>query len=155
MGMFTIPLTTDDLCVNYACSTNADSTHNYETVLPNFKTKPPVNTTAQNYEVPMVKSATLPLAFTATDSGHCKTQPPHTTKFSQSVKVRGSTPEPVYMNAEKAVGGSKDVCAINPWALQHHLVNSHTPGGVGRGGVEEQVVESETSLVSASDPWAT
>ncbi|CAI8005907.1 hypothetical protein GBAR_LOCUS4474 [Geodia barretti] len=91
--------------------TPPDLTHNYETVLPNFK-KPPAKAAAlaQNYEIPLPKAATLPR-----DLSTCAGKDPITPimKFSQSVKVRGSTPEAVYMNVKETPTG-EDVCAMKP-----------------------------------------
>ena len=127
-------------------------THNYETVLPNFK-KPPAKAAApaQNYEIPLPKAATLPRDL-STCAG--KDLIPPIMKFSQSVKVRGSTPEAVYMNVKETPTG-EDVCAMNPWNHHKQWDRGFIQSQGGNGTMpDHQVAEIEMGPISPGDPWA-
>lgn len=116
--------------------------HSYETVLPNFSKRPPaVKAPAQQYEIPLTKAATMPRELTQTtiegNNGNSDN-----IKFSCSVKVRGSSPEPpAYMNVKRMASG-EEVCALNPW--NHHAKwSSHGGRGGGSGGGEQAAIENE------------
>ena len=72
------------------------------------------------------------------------------------MKVRGSSPEAVYMNVKKTAG-SEDVCATNPWNHHHHHHHQeqwNTAYSQGGPTATDQVVETEMRHVSPGDPWA-
>jgi hypothetical protein len=131
-------------------------THNYETVLPNFSKKLPAEAAAlaQNYETPLPKAATLPRDLSVCAG---KDRTPPRIKFSQSVKVRGSTPEAVYMNVKETPTG-EDVCAMNPWNHHKQWDRGFTHSQRGNGTMPDAsnhqlMAEIEMGPISPGDPW--